>query len=255
VLVRRVVSGITPGFAGDSSTVTHTARDGTDAQVVECYGSSAMPRLPRWRHDAAAAAGKLTETTRRYMPSIRCFALTLGLSNAARIPVLAYSTSCCRRKWRAVDYAQGTALMGGGTRKTNAADVDRRLRRDRFRGARAALCAVICGPDRLSNWDSSDMDAYREKRGRWQQAIVGYLSSFIRASDAVVASSFNTARRCGNISMAPDGAVYGFGRHRHARSGAPVARRDGVPGVYLASAYAFRRLFRRGSIRPAPAPT
>ena len=30
----------------------------------------------------------------------------------------------------------------------------------------------------LSNWDSSDMEAYREKRGRWQQAIVRYLSSF-----------------------------------------------------------------------------
>jgi len=35
----------------------------------------------------------------------------------------------------------------------------------------------VYGPDLLSNWDSSDMDVYREKRGRWQDAIVRYLSS------------------------------------------------------------------------------
>ena len=33
----------------------------------------------------------------------------------------------------------------------------------------------IFGPDLLSNWDSSDIDAYRDKRGRWQDAIVRYL--------------------------------------------------------------------------------
>src|SRR5258706_15946497 len=69
----------------------------------------------------------------------------------------------------------------------------------------------ILGPDQLSNWDSSDMDAYREKRGRWQQAIVGYLSSvYPGLADAVVASSFNTALSVQQYLNAPDGAVYGF---------------------------------------------
>src|SRR6266700_3369063 len=142
VLLRRVVSDIAPGSQGHSSTVTHTARDGTDAQAVECIRivcnaapAALAPLMP------AAAAEKLTENDRRHMQSISLFALTLGLSNR----------------------------------------------------------------------DSSDMDAYREKRGRWQQAIVGYLSSFYPGlEDAVVASSFNTALSVRQYLNAPDGAVYGF---------------------------------------------
>src|SRR5258705_514323 len=75
VLVRRVVSGIVPGSQGHSSTVTHTARDGTDAQVVECVrivGNAApaalAPLMP------AADAEKLNESDRRYMPSNSLFA-------------------------------------------------------------------------------------------------------------------------------------------------------------------------------------
>ena len=67
----------------------------------------------------------------------------------------------------------------------------------------------VYGPDLLSNWDSSDMDAYREKRGRWQGAIVRYLDSLYPGlADGVVASSFNTALSVKQYLNAPDGAVY-----------------------------------------------
>src|SRR5712671_1917235 len=94
----------------------------------------------------------------------------------------------------------------------------------------------ILGPDLLSNWDSSDMDAYREKRGRWQEAIVRHLSSFYPdLADNVVASSFNTALSVRQYLNAPGGAVYGFAPAPHAP---PRSPRTAVPGIYLSSAYA-----------------
>ena len=97
------------------------------------------------------------------------------------------------------------------------------------------------GPDRLSNWDSSNMDAYREKRGRWQQAIVRYLDSvYPGLAENVVASSFNSALSVRQYLNAPQGSVYGFAPtspssiwHIPKRSPRTV-----VPGLYLASAYA-----------------
>src|SRR6202011_5263914 len=99
----------------------------------------------------------------------------------------------------------------------------------------------IIGPDLLSNWDSSDMDAYREKRGRWQDAIVRYLSSFYPGlADGVVASSFNTALSVRQYLNAPDGAVYGFAPTSPPSAGSAPVRspRTAVSGLYLASAYA-----------------
>jgi phytoene dehydrogenase-like protein len=99
----------------------------------------------------------------------------------------------------------------------------------------------ICGPDRLSNWDGLDKDAYREKRGRWQEAIVAYLSSiYPDLATGVVAASFNTAQSVQQYLNAPGGAVYGFAptppRSFWERpAGSP---RTPVPGLYLASAYA-----------------
>jgi len=244
VLVRRVVSGIAPGSQGHSSTVTHTARDGTDAQTVECVRivcnaapAALAPLMP------AAAAEKLTENDRRHMPSISLFALTLGLSKPPReFGFSAYSTQLLPPEMaRLSDYAQGTALMAEepGKRMPPMSIVDYAAIDSGVPAPPHAL--LICGPDRLSNWDSSDMDAYREKRGRWQQAIVGYLSSFYPGlEDAVVASSFNTALSVRQYLNAPDGAVYGFAP-TPPRSiwRVPVrSPRTAVPGVYLASAYA-----------------
>jgi phytoene dehydrogenase-like protein len=99
----------------------------------------------------------------------------------------------------------------------------------------------IIGPDRLTNWDSSDMDAYRNKRGRWQVAILRYLNAFYPGlADHVVASSFNTALSVRQYLNAPHGAVYGFAPHppRSPRSAPVRSPRTAVPGLYLASAYA-----------------
>ena len=99
----------------------------------------------------------------------------------------------------------------------------------------------VFGPDLLSNWDGSDMDAYREKRGRWQDAIVRYLDSLYPGlAGGVVASSFNTALSVRQYLNAPDGAVYGFAPTPPRSIGQAVDRspRTAVPGLYLASAYA-----------------
>ncbi len=84
------------------------------------------------------------------------------------------------------------------------------------------------------------MDAYREKRGRWQDAIVRYLDGFYPGlRDGVVASSFNTALSVRQYLNAPDGAVYGFAPAPPSSANAPVrSPRTAVPGLYLASAYA-----------------
>ena len=98
----------------------------------------------------------------------------------------------------------------------------------------------IFGPDRLSNWDGSDLDAYREKRGRWQDAIVRYL-------DAILSGS---RRRRGRVVV--QYRAFGAAISQRARwrglwlradaAAIRQARRSlaahGGTGLYLASAYA-----------------
>ena len=85
------------------------------------------------------------------------------------------------------------------------------------------------------------MEAYRDKRGRWQVAIVRHLSShFPGLGDAVVASSFNSALSVRQYLNAPEGAVYGFAPSPPG-SIQPTPDRSPhtvIPGLYLASAYA-----------------
>jgi phytoene dehydrogenase-like protein len=99
----------------------------------------------------------------------------------------------------------------------------------------------IFGPDRLSNWDGLDLDGYRDKRARWQDAIARYLDGFYPGlAGAVTAASFNTALSVRQYLNAPGGAVYGFAPmppHSAART-PDRSPRTAVPGLYLASAYA-----------------
>jgi phytoene dehydrogenase-like protein len=244
VLVRRVVSGIALDQQGRAGTLTHTARDGSDPQVVEALrivGNAApavlAPLMPQ------AAAEKLTESYTARTPSMSLFALTLGLSKPPReFGISAYSTQLLPREMKRLsDYAQGAALMANepGERMPPMSIVDYAAIDSGVPVPPYVLS--ILGPDLLSNWDSSDMDAYREKRGRWQEAIVRYLSSFYPdLADNVVASSFNTALSVRQYLNAPGGAVYGFAP-TPPRSiwrtpiGSP---RTSIPGLYLASAYA-----------------
>src|SRR5216683_227570 len=204
---------------------------------------SLSQKLDRVFGDNEAVKCALAANDRRHMPSISLFALTLGLSRPPReFGISAYSTQLLPPEMaRLSDYAQGTALMAEEPEKrmppmsiVDYAAIDSGVPAPPY-------VLLICGPDRLSNWDSSDMDAYREKRGRWQQAIVGYLSSvYPGLADAVVASSFNTALSVRQDLNAPDGAVYGFAP-TPPRSiwRLPVrSPRTAVPGLYLASAYA-----------------
>jgi phytoene dehydrogenase-like protein len=243
-MLRRVASRIAVGPQGAVSAVTHTARDGSDPQIVEglrvvsnAAPAALAPLLP------AAAAEKLTEGYAERTPSISLFALTLGLSKPAReFGISAYSTQLLPREMKQLsDYAQGAALMADepGARMPPMSMVDYAAIDSGVPAPPYVL--LICGPDLLSNWDSADMDAYRSKRGRWQDAIVRYLDTvYPGLAGGVVASSFNTALSVRQYLNVPNGAAYGFAPTPprslwHAPLGSP---RTAVPGLYLASAYA-----------------
>ena len=244
VLVRRVVSGIALNQQGRAGIVTHTARDGSDPQVVEglrivsnAAPAVLAPLMPQ------GAAEKLTESYTARKPSMSLFALTLGLSKPPReFGISAYSTQLLPREMKRLsDYAQGAALMANepGERMPPMSIVDYAAIDSGVPAPPYVLS--ILGPDLLSNWDSSDMDAYREKRGRWQEAIVRHLSSFYPdLAGNVVASSFNTALSVRQYLNAPGGAVYGFAPTPPRSIWRTPVRspRTSIPGLYLASAYA-----------------
>ena len=244
VLVRRVVSGIALNQQGRAGIVTHTARDGSDPQVVEglrivsnAAPAVLAPLMPQ------AAAEKLTESYTARTPSMSLFALTLGLSKPPReFGISAYSTQLLPGEMKRLsDYAQGAALMANepGERMPPMSIVDYAAIDSGVPAPPYVLS--ILGPDLLSNWDSSDMDAYREKRGRWQEAIVRHLSSFYPdLAGNVVASSFNTALSVRQYLNAPGGAVYGFAPTPPRSIWRTPVRspRTSIPGLYLASAYA-----------------
>jgi phytoene dehydrogenase-like protein len=244
VLLRRVATGIALDAQGRAGAVTHTAKDGSDSQTVECarvIGNAApgvlAPLMPQ------AAAGQLQESYANHAPSISLFAMTLGLGKPPReFGVSAYSTQLLPPQLqRLSDYSQGARLMEGepGERMPPMSLID-------FTAIDSAIPSPphvlsVYGPDRLSNWDPSDMDAYRDKRGRWQDAIVRYLDKLYPGLAAsVVASSFNTALSVRQYLNAPNGAVYGFAPTPPRSIGQAIERspRTAVPGLYLASAYA-----------------
>ncbi|MBR1242522.1 NAD(P)/FAD-dependent oxidoreductase [Bradyrhizobium sp. AUGA SZCCT0240] len=242
VLLRRVVSAIALG--DDAKSITHTAKDGSDPRTVQCariIGNAAPAALePLMQADAAE---QLRQTYARQAPSTSLFALTLGLSKPpCEFGIAAYSTQLLP-PWmkRLTDYAQGAALMAEepGERMPPMSVVDYAAIDSGVPAPPYVLS--ILGPDLLSNWDASDMDAYREKRGRWQEAIVRYLSSIYPGlGEAVVASSFNSALSVRQYLNAPDGAVYGFAPTPPQAIWSNPLRspRTTVSGLYLASAYA-----------------
>ncbi|SDS93104.1 phytoene desaturase family protein [Bradyrhizobium canariense] len=244
VLVRRIVNSVALDAQGQTSTVSHTARDGSDPQTVECrriIGNAAPETLAALM--PASAAEKLRESYAQQTPSASLFALTLGLSRPPReFGINVYSTQLLPRDMtRLSDYAKGAALMAAepGEQMPPMSVVDYAAIDSGVPAPPHVLS--ILGPDHLSNWDSSDMDAYREKRGRWQAAIVRYLDSIYPGlANGVVASSFNSALSVRQYLNAPHGAVYGFAPAPQ-RSTRRIPRRSPrtvVPGLYLASAYA-----------------
>ena len=244
LLVRRLVSGVTLDADGRGGIVTHTAKDGSDPKIVECVrliGNAAPEALEALM--PAPAAEKLTASYAHETPSASLFALTLGLAKPPReFGIKVYSTQLLPPDMKRLsDYAEGARLMANepGMRMPPMSVVD-------YAAVDSGVPAPpyvlsILGPDHLSNWDASDMDAYREKRGRWQQAIVRYLDGLYPGlAKAVVASSFNSALSVRQYLNAPHGAVYGFAPAPQ-RSPHVIPRRSPrtvLPGLYLASAYA-----------------
>ena len=100
VLLRRVATGIALDAQGRASAVTHTAKDGSDSQTVECAGvvGNAAPGalaalMPQ------AAADRLQASYAKRAPSISLFAMTLGLAKPPReFGVSAYSTQLLPRQ-------------------------------------------------------------------------------------------------------------------------------------------------------------
>jgi phytoene dehydrogenase-like protein len=239
-LLRRAVSHVSPGADGVHM-ITHTAKDGSDPRTVEAARviSNAAPEALAGLLPAETAA-RLREHYASMTPSISLFALTLGLSRPPReVGFSSYSTQLLP-PWmtRLADYAHGTTLMADepGHRMPPMAIVD-------YSAIDSGIPALphvlsIFGADRLSNWDSSDMDRYREKRGRWQGAIVRYLDGhYPGLAGAVVASSFNTALSTRQYLNAPEGAVYGFAP-TIAQVHAERSPQTPIEGLYLSSAYA-----------------
>ncbi|MFH1343046.1 MAG: FAD-dependent oxidoreductase [Pseudomonadota bacterium] len=244
VLLRRVATGIALDADGRAGAVTHAAKDGGDSRTVECarvIGNAAPGALAALMPQAGS--DRLQASYARRAPSISLFAMTLGLGRPPReFGVSAYSTQLLPRQLRRLsDFPQGARLMADepGERMPPMSLVD-------FAAIDSGIPSPpyvlsVYGPDLLSNWDSSDMDAYREKRGRWQDAIVRHLDSLYPGlGQAVVASSFNTALSVRQYLNAPEGAVYGFAPTPPRSIGQAVDRspRTAVPGLYLASAYA-----------------
>jgi phytoene dehydrogenase-like protein len=244
VLVRRIVTDIALDARGRVSSVTHSARDGSDPKMVEglrVIGNAAPETLAALMPEPAAE--RLEESYAQQAPSASLFALTLGLAKPPReFGVECYSTQILPPDMaRLSDYAKGATRMAEEPGElmppmsvVDYAAIDSGVPTPPF-------VLSVLGPDHLSNWDSSDMDAYRAKRGRWQQAIVGYLDRIYPGlAGAVVASSFNSALSVRQYLNAPHGAVYGFAPSpQHTTQRIPRrSPRTVVPGLYLASAYA-----------------
>jgi phytoene dehydrogenase-like protein len=244
VLVRRIVTSVAMDAQGRVSSVTHTARDGSDPKTVEglrVIGNAAPETLAALM--PASAAEQLKASYAQQAPSASLFALTLGLAKPPReFGIEFYSTQILPRDMmRLSDYAKGATRMADEPGElmppmsvVDYAAIDSGVPTPPF-------VLSVLGPDHLSNWDSSDMDAYRAKRGRWQQAIVEYLDRIYPGlAGAVVASSFNSALSVRQYLNAPHGAVYGFAPSPQ-RATQRIPRRSPrtvVPGLYLASAYA-----------------
>lgn len=243
VILRRTASAIGFDAHGRIANLRHTAKDGSNPQMVETSRiiSNAAPETLASLLPTASSAKLLAAYAER-KPSISLFALTLGLSKPPReFGITGYSTQLLP-DWmkRLDDYAQATALMSDepGHRMPPLAVVDYAAIDSGVPVLPYVLSVV--GPDQLSNWDGTDLDNYRARRARWQDAIVTYLDGYYPGLAAsVTASTFNTAFSVKQYLGAPQGSVYGFAPTPPRSLLSTVKRTPAtiIPGLYLASAY------------------
>jgi phytoene dehydrogenase-like protein len=243
VVLRRVVTSIAIAD-GRAAGITHTAKDGSDPQSVEAARvicNAAPPSVATLLPEQTAAT-----FSARYADqplSISLFALTLGLSRPPReFGFTAYSTQLLPDWMTSLrDFAQAAQLLADepGERMPPLAIVDYAAITSGIPSPPYVLS--IIAPDRLANWQGLDIESYRAKRARWQDAIVRYLDSrYPGLAGAVTHSSFNTAWSMRHYLGAPQGAVYGFAPlPPRSRFTAPQrSPATAIPGLYLSSAYA-----------------
>ena len=171
VLIRRIVTGVAQEPGDGIFTIAHTAKDGSDSKSIDAVRviSNAAPEILGELMTSGAA-----ETLRSHYaglaPSISLFALTLGLSRpAGEFGLTGYSTQLLP-PWmtKLSDFSRASRLM---------ADEPSAVAGDRMPPLSIANFAAISsgvpsppyplsvfGPDHLSNWDGSDLDARRAPR-------------------------------------------------------------------------------------------
>lgn len=236
VILRRVASQIAIARDNRASSVTHTAKDGSDPQTVECdyVVGNAAPAVLRQMLSGRVELLKPADTNRP--PSISLFTLTIGLAEPpCTFGLSSYSTQILPDGMtRLADYAAGTRLMAqepvGPMPPLAVVDYSAI---DSGVPAPPHVLSVI-GPDHVSNWQELDPDDYRYRRSRWQAALIAHLDRhYPGLAAAVTSSSFNTALSVQQYLNAPHGAVYGFAPATGGGTpGTPI------PNLYLSSAYA-----------------
>lgn len=244
-LAGRTVTQIELDGRGRAAGVVHVDSQGGDAREATApvlFGNAAPAVLAAALPDGARR--EFTEPYAGRRPSISLFSVALGLDRSpAEFGLTRYSTVLLP-DWmtRLGDYADAAALLGGppGHRMPplNIVDygaIDSGLNPD---GPR--LLTVV-GVDRLAHWEGLDEAAYRERRERWQDAIVAALDrEFPGLASAVVQREMATARTMRNYLNTPHGALYGFAPEPPTglpSVGTEHAARTSIPGLWLASAW------------------
>nr|CRH07085.1 putative FAD dependent oxidoreductase [Candidatus Magnetococcus massalia] len=98
---------------------------------------------------------------------------------------------------------------------------------------------VLCGLDRLENWQGLEEEAYRSKKAAWQQAIIeALLKQFPKLADHIVYQEMATARTVAHYLNTPGGAVYGYSQALTSAGRKRSKAQTDLPGLYLASAFA-----------------
>ena len=250
VLLGRAVTEITIDGAGRPSGIVHERLEGGEraearAPVVICNAAPAivanmLPRLARDRFWVPYATRPL---------SISAFSATFGLSTRpAELGMKNYITFLLP-KWmtRLTDYRRFGELMAGmpGEAAPAMAIVDYSAIDSGLGGPPYPV--TVAGVDRTENWSGLDGAAYDAKRDQWCEAILGCIDcEFPGFAAKVVASEFNTACTMSTHLNAPGGAIYGFAP---LPPSGPIWRgferspKTTIPGLYLASAYAFSGAF------------
>lgn len=218
--------------------VEHRDRQGGDPVVVNAplvFGNAApavlAAMLPEvWR------ARFLAPFARRPV-SVSLWTVTLGLSSPpAEVGVEAYSTFLLPDWMTALsDYRRAAAVMESPEGEllppiimADYARIDSGLNQ-----GPPQLC-VLCGIDRLANWQGLAPEAVRARKARWTDRLVGAVDAAFPGFGAlVVQREMATAATMHAVLNTPGGAVYGFAPETLMRS-----PRTAVAGLYLASAWA-----------------